>query len=496
MMYENCIGTEKNPEKAFEYYEKAANQGCAISQNALGCMYENGIGTEKNLEKAFEYCQKAADQGHVIAQNSLGCMYREGTGPAKNPEKAFEYYEKAANQGYAGAQNDLGCMYRDGNGIEKNPEKSLEYFQKSADQRHAEAQYALGLMYRDGNGTEKNPEKALDYFQKAADQGNGCATIKELAKTEIEKYSVSKSAIPSVIQISEKSLAEGGTPSWTGSAVQTSVRDCNKLYAEDSVFPTAFQLDGRIDSMSSQVTNWTYDFVDIFPGIHPGISKLFALLQFNSRTPTTSRRTPRWYLRGNQWLVGFNKQDFELAENQQMFGKTIDTLYQMLTGRSKKGEEDKQPFLVNLRNYFSHSPHPEVQQMQATTMAFFWRQDFFPNCSLVHLKNVSIPIHHEEFCKVSMAPNMLALDIPDWCSSVNSVNPAPLVTQSVAVQIIQPIQPIDKNNQKQPQLKKKKQQQQQSQQPIQPIAVKRPFILNVSESSAFSSAKKQTIQID
>lgn len=230
------------------------------------------------------------------------------------------------------------------------------------------------------------------------------------------------------------STFEGGTPSWTGSAVQTFVRDCKKLYAYDRVFPTAFQLDGRIASMSSQVTNWTYDFVDIFPGIHPGISKLFALLQFNSRTPTTSRRTPRWYLRGNQWLVGFNKQDFELAENQQMFGTTLDTLYQMLTGRSKQGKEDKQPFLVNLRNYLSHSPHLEVQQMQATTMAFFWRQDFFPNCSLVHLKNVSIPIHNEESCEVSMAPTMIVLDIPDWLASLNCSYPAPtsLVVQPSA----------------------------------------------------------------
>jgi len=198
-------------------------------------MYDYGTGTEKNTEKALKYFQIAADKGTAIAQLELGCMYETGTGTAKNLEKAFEYFQKSAKQGCADSQFHLGCMYRD------------------------------------GNGTEKNQEKALEYFQKAADKGYGCPTVKELAKTEIEKYSVSKSAIPSVIQISEK---------------------------------------------------------------------------------------------------------------------------------------------------------------------------------------------------------------------------------SVAVQIIQPIQPIDKNNQKQPQLKKKKQPQQQSQQPIQPIAVKRPFILNVSESSAFSSAKKQTIQID
>ncbi len=200
-----------------------------------------------------------------------GWMYNTGTGNAKNPEKAFEFYQKAADQGYAKAQYALGLMYENGTGTAKNLEKAFEYFQKSADHGYAAAQFHLGCMYRDGNGTEKNPEKALEYFQKAADEEYGCPTVKKLAKTEIEKYSVSKSEIPSVIQISEK---------------------------------------------------------------------------------------------------------------------------------------------------------------------------------------------------------------------------------SVAVQIIQPIQPIDKNNQKQQQLKKKRQQKQQSQQPIQPIAVKRPFILNVSESSAFSSAKKQTIQIE
>ena len=106
-MYENGIGTDKNPEKAFEYYTKAANQGHAISQTYLGGMYYFGFGIEKNLEKAFEYFEKAANQGHAISQNFLGHMYRLGEGTEKNLEKAFEYYEKAANQGHAEAKIEL-----------------------------------------------------------------------------------------------------------------------------------------------------------------------------------------------------------------------------------------------------------------------------------------------------------------------------------------------------------------------------------------------------
>ena len=259
-------------------------------------------------------------------------------------------------------------------------------------------------------------------FLQAADSAGSKRQRSRSASPNLDHPSSGSNAQPRAVSptLQPVSTFEGGTPA---------VRDCKKLYADDHVFPTAFQLDGR-NGMSSQVTNCTFDFPDVFAGIHPGISKLFALLQFNSRTPTTSRRTPRWYLRGNQWLVGFNKQDFELAENQQMFGTTLDTLYQTLTNRSKKDKDDKKPYLVNLCNYFSRSSDPKVKQMQATTMAFFWRQDFFPNCSLVHLRNVSIPIHHEEFCKVSMAPTILALDIPDWCSSVKCVNPTPPVAQS------------------------------------------------------------------
>jgi len=128
---------------------------------------------EANDKFAFEELKKDADRdrGHRICQFQIAMMYENGIGTEKNPEKAFKYYEKAANQGCAISQN------------------------------------TLGHMYSTGTGTAKNLEKALEYFQKAADEEYGCPTVKKLAKTEIEKYSVSKSAISSVIQISEKSVA-------------------------------------------------------------------------------------------------------------------------------------------------------------------------------------------------------------------------------------------------------------------------------------------------
>jgi TPR repeat protein len=106
-MYYFGEGTEKNMKKAFEYYEKAANQGHAIAEFNLGVMYEHGEGTAKDMKKAFKYYEKAANQGHADAQNNLAEMYKLGEGRVKNMKKAFEYYEKAANQGHAEAKIEL-----------------------------------------------------------------------------------------------------------------------------------------------------------------------------------------------------------------------------------------------------------------------------------------------------------------------------------------------------------------------------------------------------
>src|SRR3954466_9234168 len=69
------------------------------AQYNLACLYYNGEGTEKNLEKAFCLFQKAAEYGNKNAMNSLAICYKNGGGTEKNLEKAFYWYQKAAENG-------------------------------------------------------------------------------------------------------------------------------------------------------------------------------------------------------------------------------------------------------------------------------------------------------------------------------------------------------------------------------------------------------------
>ncbi|RGB28198.1 kinase-like domain-containing protein [Rhizophagus diaphanus] len=59
--YYNGEGTEKNLEKAFNWYQKAAKNDNNDAMKSLVTCYENGEGTEKNLEKAFYWYQKVVE---------------------------------------------------------------------------------------------------------------------------------------------------------------------------------------------------------------------------------------------------------------------------------------------------------------------------------------------------------------------------------------------------------------------------------------------------
>ena len=128
---------------AFRYYSKAASQGDADAQVAVGDAYrlERELGVEaQDLGQAFHYYSLAASTGNAVGCFNLALMYRHGEdvdGQAEQEEahggdeqarrdaKSFKWLERAANKGLALAQHNLGMAFRDGEGCEANDERAF-----------------------------------------------------------------------------------------------------------------------------------------------------------------------------------------------------------------------------------------------------------------------------------------------------------------------------------------------------------------------------------
>ena len=164
---------KKDIPQALSWWEKAAAQGYAPSQNKLGRAYLVGLGVEKNSPKAFEFFQKSAEQKNSGAECELGYCYRDGKGVDKDINKAKEWFEKSANQGNPDGLASLGEFYE--KGWADTPidlAKATDLYQKAADKNHAWSQNRLGHFYWKGIGMSKNETKAFEYFKMSAENGN------------------------------------------------------------------------------------------------------------------------------------------------------------------------------------------------------------------------------------------------------------------------------------------------------------------------------------
>jgi len=87
--------------QAIKYYLKAAKQGDAEAQLALGLVYFIGDGVPQDYKTAFYWFRKAAKQGDASAQSLLGVSYANGMGLPQHNQKAYMWYLLAMANGDA-----------------------------------------------------------------------------------------------------------------------------------------------------------------------------------------------------------------------------------------------------------------------------------------------------------------------------------------------------------------------------------------------------------
>jgi hypothetical protein len=90
-----------------KWFRKAADQGFAHAQNALGRMYFKGHSVRQNYAEAIKWYRKAAEQGFAHAQVNLGYMYAKGEGVPTNFIKAYVWWSLASDNEYEMATENL-----------------------------------------------------------------------------------------------------------------------------------------------------------------------------------------------------------------------------------------------------------------------------------------------------------------------------------------------------------------------------------------------------
>lgn len=210
-------GLAIDPEKAFFYYQKAADGGSTSVYYELGDFYQFGIHVPQSYEKAFEYYKKADTPKSYL---KLGYFYEEGFGVQKDPYLAREYYikyleavkdrdlfvpqekkldslwdnyrkiksptkelERAAQWfflhnraeaeiGNAAAQCIVAKCYTISKGVKFDETKAFQYYLLSANQSHAEAERWLGMRYQLNAFGAESDEIAVHYYKRAVAHGD------------------------------------------------------------------------------------------------------------------------------------------------------------------------------------------------------------------------------------------------------------------------------------------------------------------------------------
>ena len=207
IIYNQGINIKKDFEKAFEFYEQAAQLGSAQAQATLALIYENGIGVIKDLTKSMTFYEQAAQQNFVQAQVNLAALYYTGECGNKDLSKAINLLEKAAQFGYAPAQFNLAAMYFTGNGIQKNVIKAIRLLEEAANQGLAQAQFNLSNIYMNGYDVVKNPTKAFHLLEQAANNGFALAQF-NLGLIYYNGENIEKNLLKAII-LYEKAAIQG-----------------------------------------------------------------------------------------------------------------------------------------------------------------------------------------------------------------------------------------------------------------------------------------------
>jgi len=169
LAYMTGRGIERNPAEAVSCFRKAAEQGYAQGQARLGMAYFLGAGVSRDASEGVTWFRKAAEQENALGQFWFGNSYAQGQGVAKDISQAVVWFRKAADQGEPVAEYQMGRLYEKGEGLQQDRAESARWYRKAADHDYPAAQFDLAISYHEGQGVPRSMDEAEKWLSKASD---------------------------------------------------------------------------------------------------------------------------------------------------------------------------------------------------------------------------------------------------------------------------------------------------------------------------------------
>ncbi len=134
VMYLKGEEVQANPEQAFYWMEKAAENGSAEAEYYLSLFYEDGLGVnEPDLSTAMKWLRQAAEHDYAYASYELGLAYLAGKTGSVDAHQGAVWLDKAAREGVVRAQRQLAGLYEQGVGVTQNTASALYWYRQASD---------------------------------------------------------------------------------------------------------------------------------------------------------------------------------------------------------------------------------------------------------------------------------------------------------------------------------------------------------------------------
>jgi len=140
--------SEGKTDVALSYMKKAADLDMEKAQIALAEWYYFGDkGIPVDYKEALKYYERAAEKGNPLAENAVGGIYYEGLGVPFDRKKGTEYFQKAADKGMPRAQVHLADIYLMGNTLPKSKVEALKWLFRANVQGEVTARVTLRNIF-------------------------------------------------------------------------------------------------------------------------------------------------------------------------------------------------------------------------------------------------------------------------------------------------------------------------------------------------------------